>query len=273
MSKDPLGDRIKRQYERRCRHFLPRRSYIVIRVDGRAFHTFTRNCERPFDRELIADMNATAVALCDKISGAQFAFVQSDEVSVLVTDFQSNQTEAWFDNSQSKMESLSASIATAAFNKSRLTRLAGRFGPLVLETEEWAEFDSRVFLVPDVNEAANVFIWRQQDATRNSIQMVAQAHFSHHEIEGMSTSQMQEKLWQERGINWNDFDAMLKRGRFVEKQVHRETVEYTDQRTGENQVAECVQRGEWVVVEPPIFTQCRAWLMRRIPVIEPYMGD
>lgn len=273
MSKDPLGDRIKRQYEHRCRHFLPRRSYIVVRVDGRAFHTFTRHCKRPFDEELIADMNATAIALCEKVTGAQFAFVQSDEVSVLVTDFASNQTEAWFDNSQSKMESVSASIATAAFNRSRLTRLAALSGAVVLATEEWAEFDSRAFLVPDVNEVANVFVWRQQDATRNSIQMVAQAHFSHHELEGITTNQMQEKLWQERGINWNDFDAMLKRGRFVEKRTYLADVPYTDRRTGEQRIAEGVERSEWSVVEPPIFTQNRAWLMSRIPVIVPYSGD
>lgn len=272
MSKDALGDRIKRQYEHRCRHFLLRRSYVVIRVDGRAFHTFTRNCNRPFDDDLIADMNAAAIALCEKISGAQFAYVQSDEISVLVTDFQSNQTEAWFDNSQSKMESVSASIATAAFNKSRMTRLAARSGPQILATEDWAEFDSRAFLVPDVNEVANVFIWRQQDAARNSIQMIAQTHFEHREVEGKTTNQLQEKLWQEQGINWNDYDALLKRGRFVEKQQRTMNVEYVDRVSGQLSVAEGVQRSEWNVIAPPIFTQQRAWLMERIPQIAPYCG-
>jgi tRNA(His) guanylyltransferase len=273
LSKDPLGDRIKRQYEHRCRHYLPRRSYVIIRVDGRAFHTFTRHCQRPFDHELIGDMNAVAVALCEQISGAQFAFAQSDEVSLLVTDFQSNQTEAWFDNSQSKMESLSASIATVAFNRSRLTRLVRQQGVEAMEAQTaWAAFDSRAFLVPDINEVANTFLWRQQDATRNSIQMVAQAHFGHHELEGMSTDQMQEKLWQERGINWNDIAPMLKRGRFIEKQTVTSDVEYTDKNTGEKQVAHNVKRSHWVVVEPPVFTQCRDWLMRRIPRIAPYPG-
>lgn len=271
MSKDPLGDRIKRQYENRCRHYLPRRSYVIIRVDGRAFHTFTRHCQRPFDQELIGDMNAVAVALCEKISGAQFAFVQSDEVSVLVTDFQSNQTEAWFDNSQSKMESLSASIATTAFNRSRLTRLVRQRGVEAMESETaWAEFDSRAFCLMDINEVANTFLWRQQDATRNSIQMVAQAHFSHHELEDMSTDQMQEKLWQERGINWNDLAPMLKRGRFIEKQTVTRDVEYMDKKTGATRIAHNVKRSDWGVVEPPIFTQCRDWLMRRIPRIVPY---
>ena len=274
MSKDPLGDRIKRQYEHRCRHYLPRRSYIVIRVDGRAFHTFTRHCQRPFDLELIADMDAVAIALCEQIMGAQFAFVQSDEVSVLVTDFQSNQTEAWFDNSQSKMESLSASLAAVAFNRSRLTRQVKQRGVEAMEAgTAWAAFDSRAFLVPDVNEAANVFIWRQQDATRNSIQMVAQAHFNQRELEGVSADQMQEKLWQERGINWNDFDARLKRGRFIEKQTFIKNVEYTDKKTGQARVAESVERSEWGVIAPPVFTQNRAWLMNRIPLIEPYMGE
>ncbi len=274
MTKDALGDRIKRQYEHRCRHYLPRRSYEIVRVDGRAFHTFTRDCVRPFDHELITDMNAGAISLCEKISGAQLAFAQSDEVSVLVTDFQSNQTEAWFDNNQSKIESLSASIATAAFNRSRLTRLVKERGAEAMEASAaWAEFDSRAFLVPDVNEVANVFIWRQQDATRNSIQMVAQAHFSHRELEGIGVDQMQERLWQERGINWNDFPATLKRGRAIEKQTSTRPVEYTDRQTGELRVAPDVQRSEWAVVEPPIFTQSRSWLMQRIPRIEPYMGE
>lgn len=272
MSKDPLGDRIKRQYEHRCRHYLPRRSYVIIRVDGRAFHTFTRHCERPFDRELIADMNAVAVALCEQIPGAQFAFTQSDEVSVLLTDFQSMQTEAWFDNNQSKLESLSASLATVAFNRSRLNRLVPRHGVEAMELREaWAAFDSRAFLVPDVNEVANVFIWRQQDATRNSIQMVAQAHFRHEELEGVGTNEMQEKLWQERGINWNDFEVSLKRGRFVERQTVVRTVEYVEKQTGQTKVVEGVERHEWIVVDPPIFTQQRAWLMNRIPMIEPYI--
>ncbi len=272
MSKDPLGDRIKRQYEHRCRHYLARRSYVIIRVDGRAFHTFTRHCERPFDRELIADMNAVAVALCEQIPGAQFAFTQSDEVSVLLTDFQSMQTEAWFDNNQSKLESLSASLATVAFNRSRLNRLVQRHGVEAMQQREaWAAFDSRAFLVPDVNEVANVFIWRQQDATRNSIQMVAHAHFRHEELEGIGTDEMQEKLWQERGINWNDFEVSLKRGRFIERQTVVRTVEYVEKQTGQTKVVEGVERHEWAVVDPPIFTQQRAWLMDRIPTIEPYI--
>ncbi|HLJ56619.1 MAG TPA: tRNA(His) guanylyltransferase Thg1 family protein [Chthonomonadaceae bacterium] len=273
MQYDALGSRIKRQYEQRCRHFLPRRSYIVIRVDGRAFHEFTRDCARPFDWDLIGDMNAVGLALCGAISGTQLAFIQSDEVSVLVTDFRSLHSEAWFDNNQSKIESITASIATAAFNRSRFRRLAACSGVEALEREAWAEFDSRAFLVPDVNEVANVFVWRQQDAVRNSIQMVAHAHFSHAELEGKSTDALQEMLWQTHGINWNDYDPSLKRGRFVERQTRIGAVEYVDKRTGQPARAEGVERHEWVIVTRPTFTRDRAWLMGRIPRVDAEWGE
>lgn len=274
LAKDDLGDRIKNHYERRYRHYLPRRSYTIIRVDGRAFHTFTAGCKRPFDEELIADMNAVAISLCEKITGAQFAFVQSDEVSVLVTDFQSLQTEAWFDNNQSKLESLSASIATTAFNRSRLTRSVRRDGVAAMESATaWAEFDSRAFSITDVNEVANVFVWRQLDATRNSVQMVAHAHFRSEELEGLNIDQLQEMLWTRRGINWNDLDPMLKRGRFVEKQSVTADVAYSDRQTGETRVAVAVERSQWVVVAAPVFTKSRGWLMQRIPLMAPYPGE
>ena len=123
MNQDSLGDRIKRDYENRTRFLLPRRTYTLSRVDGKAFHTYTRGCVRPYDLDLMSDMDATAKALCEQIGGARFAFVQSDEISVLLTDFDTAQTEAWFDLNLQKMASISASIATAAFNQYRIRRV------------------------------------------------------------------------------------------------------------------------------------------------------
>lgn len=109
-----LGDRMKKQYEDRSRIYLQRRTYTIIRIDGKAFHTYTQGLERPFDSKFCRDMDKTAEFLCRNIQGAQFAFVQSDEISILLTDFETIATEAWFDANLQKMCSVSASLATAS---------------------------------------------------------------------------------------------------------------------------------------------------------------
>ena len=119
--KDSLGDRIKGHYENRFRHHLPRRSYTILRVDGKAFHTYTRGCERPFDFALMEDMDFTAKAMCEQIQGCKLAYVQSDEISLVLTDFDTLQTDAWFDGNIQKMVSISAAIATAEFNATAFT--------------------------------------------------------------------------------------------------------------------------------------------------------
>jgi tRNA(His) 5'-end guanylyltransferase len=256
--KDPLGDRMKADYEGRTRFFLPRRTYSLIRLDGKGFHAYTRGCARPYDLDLMADMDTTAVALCERVEGAKLAFVQSDEISLLLTDFATAQTEAWFDGNLQKICSVSASIATAHFNHARRRRIAADDAAL-------AYFDSRVWTIPQRTEVYNYFLWRQQDCARNSISMTAQAHFAHALLHGKSSNELQELLWQEKGINWNDMPAGFKRGRVIERVPVTKDVEYVDQRTGETRRQENVTRHEWRVVEPPIFSQDRAWLMERIP--------
>jgi tRNA(His) 5'-end guanylyltransferase len=118
--RDDLGNRMKENYENRTRISLPRRSYTVIRIDGKAFHTYTKGLNRPFDRRLIEDMNATAAYLCKNIMGAKLAYVQSDEISIVITDFEDISTQAWFDNNLQKMCSVAASMATSEFNRLRL---------------------------------------------------------------------------------------------------------------------------------------------------------
>ncbi len=199
---DTLGDRMK-GYESASDYKLIRRMPMIIRVDGKAFHTLTRKMNKPWDIKFILTMQHTALGVISKIQGAKLAYAQSDEISFLVTDYDELNTESWFGKRKSKMESISAAYASVFFNAHN-TYLASSF-------DELAVFDSRAFVIPK-EEVTNYFIWRQQDATRNSIQSLAQFHFSHKDIQNLNTSQLQEKLFSEKDINWNDIDTNLKRG-------------------------------------------------------------
>jgi tRNA(His) guanylyltransferase len=155
---DHIGFRMKDQYEDRTRFSLPRRTYSIIRIDGKAFHTFTKGFERPYDTDLMDMMDTTARELCKSIQGAQFAYTQSDEISILLTDFDTIHTDAWFDGNIQKIVSISASIATAEFNyaldriyvdrvdkEKDLTKFRTNNGLRI----GLALFDSRVFTIPD----------------------------------------------------------------------------------------------------------------------------
>ena len=218
---------------------------------------------------LSEDMDFTAVALCKQIEGAQLAYVQSDEISLLVTDFADNQTQAWFDGNLQKLASISASIATAHFNSFRwqrtLLNTEDAENSLNLLREPTAYFDSRAFTIPDPTEVQNYFIWRQQDASRNSISMTAQAHLPHERLQGKTSDEMQEMLWQEKGINWNDMPGGFKRGRCVIREAVVQDKEYVDKRTGETRTAAGVERYVWEPVVPPVFTRDREWLQSYIP--------
>ena len=272
--KDELGDRMKQNYENRTRYYLPRRTYTMIRLDGKSFHSYTKGCDRPFDNRLMWTMDMTAKALCEQIQGAKIAFVQSDEISILLTDFEDNQTEAWFDGNIQKICSISASVATAAFNKYAVNKMEtysnGLSGGVVwyndtLANKPPAMFDSRVFTIPDRKEVCNYFIWRQKDSTRNSVSMAAQAEFPHKELQRKSSDQMQEMLFQERGINWNDYPVGFKRGRCVVPVKIFDDVTYIDKRTGEEKKVENVERSVWRTVDPPVFTQNWDWMEQYIP--------
>jgi tRNA(His) guanylyltransferase len=204
--KDDLGNRMKDQYENRTRFLLPRRTWTVIRVDGKAFHTFTRDLEEVYDLALVDSLNYAATKLCEEAQGALFAYLQSDEISVVLQDFKDERTQAWFDGNVQKIASVSASIVTARFNQ--------YFNGF---DEKVATFDARVFTIPDPIEVENYFIWRQKDATRNSIQSLGRAHFSHHVLEGKNCGQIQDLLFHEKKINWNDCPTEFKRGRVVER--------------------------------------------------------
>lgn len=247
-----LGDRMKR-HEAAYRAVLPRRTYTVIRVDGRAFHSYLRGAAKPFDDDFMADMDAVAEALCAEVAGAVFAYTQSDEISLLVTDFGSEQTEPWFGGVMAKQLSISASLATAVLNARRPGRRA--------------LFDSRVFTLSDPVEVANYFLWRQRDAVRNSISMAAQAHFSHRRLNGVSTGGMQEMLWSEAGVNWNDYPDGCKRGRVTVRRTGERPVEYVDKRTNKT-VRTTAVRSWWETSPAPQFTtHPGSWLAQTIPAL------
>jgi len=252
MKKDDIGNRMKSSYEDRARFFLPRRSHTIIRIDGKAFHTYTRGLSRPFDDGFIEDMDATARYLCKNIQGAKFAYVQSDEISILLTDYDKITTDAWFDNNVQKMASVSASMATRAFNEARLKRVGiNVISPNITPQMKWAEFDSRVFQIPEWIEVENYFIWRQQDCVRNSISSVAQSLYSHKELNGKNTTEMQEMIFQ-KGINWNDYDPRYKRGRSIVKEEY----------IGDS----AVPRHRWVSVGCPILTQEKEFISQAIKI-------
>jgi tRNA(His) 5'-end guanylyltransferase len=256
--KEELGNRMKEFYEDRFRTKLPRRAYTIIRIDGKAFHTYTKGLERPFDDGLIKDMNNTAIFLCKNIMGAKMGYVQSDEISILLTDFDTLDTQSWFDYNIQKMVSIASSLATSEFNRLRIDRyikekynsgisnITYRFMENLSNIKQ-AQFDARVFQIPSRIEVENYFIWRQQDATRNSISSVAQSLYSHKELNGVKTNEMQEMIFQ-KGINWNDYDFRKKRGAVIGKV--------------EVQVEGGAIRNRWEVIDTPIFTQDREFFTK-----------
>lgn len=272
-----ISDRMKENYENRTRILLPRRSYTIIRVDGKAFHTYTRGLVSPFDAGLIEDMNLTASYLCQNITGARFAYVQSDEISVLLTDFGDPSTQAWFDNNLQKMASIAASMATARFNQLRFLRKSkgyqipfgnegekkGNLDYSQMENFQLAMFDARVFQIPQKLEVENYFIWRQQDATRNSIQSVARSLYSQSELDKKKTNEMQEMIF-EKGVNWNDYSSREKRGALITKHTYVND-KNLEENPGLEIYIEDVVRTRWEPLETPIFTQDKEFLSNRIP--------
>lgn len=226
--KDELGKRMKEQYEKRTRTFLPRRTYTIVRLDGKAFHTYTKRFKRPFDETFASIMDKTALKLLKEVQGCKLTYTQSDEISLLLTDFESIHTEAWFDGNIQKIASVSASIATAEFNRLVIHNEVSNFKPIgeVLHMPS-AHFDARVFTIPDPTEVVNYFVWRQKDAVRNSISMTAQSLVSHKELHGKSQSDMQELIYQ-HGHNWNDMSPRFKRGGFAHKGLKMIDIQYSN---------------------------------------------
>ena len=274
---DELGDRMKEQYENRTRISLPRRTYTIIRLDGKAFHTYTRGLDKPFDKGLYEDMDKAIIAMMCEVQGVKFAYTQSDEISLLLTDFALPTTSAWFDGNLQKMVSVAASIITAEFNMLRVKRSMGsHFHPNLMPNS--AYFDGRAFTIPDRIEVMNYFIHRNQDCSRNSVSMVAQSHFSHKQLNGKSTAEMQEMLMKDKDVNWSYYPDELKNGRLIVKEEYMipsvlpktETQLVRDESDGIASTPNTfyAPRTRWVSKPAWKFTQDKERLLEMIPKYE-----
>ena len=231
-----------KKYENVSKNTLMTKVPVAIRIDGKAFHTFTKGFNRPFDKLLIKSMQETMKYLCENIQGCVLGYTQSDEITLILTDYSKLETSAWFDYKVQKLCSISASMATMKFNQyfyeqamnifcdfengniprfeegyytdKNIMELANVDDGVKLKYFEncgKALFDSRCFNIPK-EEVVNLIYWRQQDAIRNSIQMVGCANFNHKELKYKSCNDIQNMLFTEKGINWNDIPTHLKRG-------------------------------------------------------------
>lgn len=236
--RDDLGIRMKTFYEQIPKTKLMRRCPVAIRIDGKAFHTFTRGFQKPFDEVLIKSMQETMKYLCENIQGCVFGYTQSDEITLILVDYKKLTSSAWFDYEVQKICSIAASMATMAFNKA-FEKNVKSFDLLLAyndcgdDTEENRKlldiynkavdkgemFDCRCFNIPK-EEVTNLIYWRQLDASRNSIQMVGQANFSHKELQNKSCNEIQDMLMTQKGIDWNDLPIYQKRGSCCVKENH-----------------------------------------------------
>ena len=218
---DDLGVRMKTFYEQIPKTKLMRRCPVAIRIDGKAFHTFTRGFQKPFDDLMVKSMQATMKYMCENIQGCVLGYTQSDEITLILVDYKKLNSSAWFDYEVQKLCSISASMATMAFNKFFYNMVMketagdefteGIAGIHLNAAEKGAMFDARAFNIPK-EEVTNLIYWRQVDAKRNSIQSVGQAYFSHKELDKKSSDMIQCMLFEERCVNWNDCLTHLKRG-------------------------------------------------------------
>lgn len=239
---DSLGDRMK-AYESAYRFVLPNRLPVIIRIDGKAFHTYTKGCKRPFDTTFMEVMNEAAIELCSEVQGSQLAYVQSDEISLLVHSYKRLCSSAWFDNQIQKMVSVAASIAGSCVT----AESSHIFGKL-----KRARFDARAYVVPE-SDVCNYFLWRQQDATRNSVLTAARSMFSHSALNGKSCAKLLDMML-ENGTNWNDLPTEQKRGRCVA----RVQVDVNG-----------TLRSKWTVDrEVPIFSQNRSYINQHLVIEE-----
>ncbi len=273
---DDLGVRMKTFYEQIPKTKLMRRCPVAIRIDGKAFHTFTRGFQNPFDEVLIKSMQETMKYLCENIQGCVLGYTQSDEITLILVDYKKLTSSAWFDYEVQKICSIAASMATMAFNKffekyvdeyrfSKWDGVSkykdgtwGYIQTLLNAVDKGAMFDCRCFNIPK-EEVTNLIYWRQLDASRNSIQMVGQANFSHKELQNKSCNDIQDMLMTQKGINWNDLPTYQKRGSCCIKE------EYAVNDNGEEVEVDCITdvdepvesvafRSRWIIdTDIPIF--------------------
>jgi tRNA(His) 5'-end guanylyltransferase len=241
-----LGDRMK-SYEDAVGPVLLRRTPVIIRVDGKAFHTFTKRItpetdflyqEGHFSPSLHGVMTRTAIEVCKEMQNVVLAYTQSDEISFLLKDWNTHDTQQWFDGKVQKIVSVTAAMITAHFNKLWPAWFEGTGSGLAL-------FDARAFNVP-LQDVDNYFVWRQRDMLRNSVSFIARQYFSHKQLHGKNRQQVIEMLANERGVNWNSYPLWEQRGSCIVKHP-------TDSQQG------------WIIDDDiPIFQEDREYIMSKL---------
>ena len=269
MDTSDLAKRMK-GYEQRNRYYLQRRLPVILRLDMRSGHSFTKGFARPFDEVFIKSMQETAKYLCENIQGCKLSYQQSDEITLVLVDYDKLDTDCFFDYRVDKLCSIAASMATMAFNNAfglnvdkEVLEFSDKDANIINQDKyklylthlnaalKGAMFDCRCFNIPK-EEVTNCIYWRQLDASRNSIQMVGQANFSHKELQNKSCNDIQDMLMTQKGINWNDLPTYQKRGSccvrnkiVVSSDGIMETAQLRDTSKSEN---------EWIIdKEIPIF--------------------
>lgn len=238
---------------------VPNDQYVVLRLDGRSFHRYTRGLERPYDLQFMSDMDATAVALCREIAGARCAYVQSDEISLLITAFTDGATNAMIDEScdlmfggrVQKLVSISAAIASATFN-ARRSHLTDTFGL----------FDSRVLTLETVDDVHAYFEHRQFDCQKNAVTMSASTVATHHELIGVRTVDRAQMIPGGRDA----IPGAFLYGRLVERVSSPDTATFKHGRTGQMQTVS-FDRNEWRAAPASVFG-VGAHLRDLIPTVE-----
>ena len=271
--KDSLGDRMKENYENRSKTYLVRRTPVIVRLDGKSFHTFTKGFKKPYDEIFHNAMNNTLKYLCENIQGCKFGYTQSDEITLLLMDDDTLTTDAFFDYNVQKVCSITASMATMAFNKFFNKFFNEIFIYSIDESKTYVDalsnkigiamFDSRCFNIPR-EEIENCFIWRQQDCTRNAIQMLGQTNFSHKELQGKSCNDIQDMLMLQKGINFNDMPTEFKRGVCCVKEIYYPA---SAPRYEDCDIDASTVRTRWIIDKNiPIFTQDRLYIYNSIEI-------
>lgn len=266
-----LNKRMK-MYEGCYKTIITPRSYVIIRLDGKNFSTYTSKMNKPFDSKFTDAMHETAKALCDKFN-AKFAYTQSDEISLLITEIGGgNESQPELGNVLQKLCSLTASVATAKFNNIVLQQIMAEepaytdMYEVIIQEQTLAYFDSRVFVVPNEDEVFNHMVWRQQDASRNSVSMAAHELLGHKATMNRSGAEKQEMMFQEKGVNWDKYPVKFKRGVVIFKEEYDKEVPLHDGHEFVESVTQTVKRKRWAVdLETPIFTKEREYLTNLIP--------
>ena len=270
MDRSDLANRMKEFYETIPKTRLMRRCPVVVRLDMRAGHTFCRGFERPFDELFIKSMQETAKYMCENVQGCVLSYQQSDEISLILVDYKKLNSSAFFDYEVQKVCSITASIATMAFNKyfeeevrynsdifyepwNHDEKEKKLFSSYFKSIKKGAMFDSRCFNIPK-EEVTNYIYWRQLDASKNSVQMVGQANFSDKELHKKTTNQIQDMLMTQKGINWNDFPTYQKRGSCCIKEVYYVGKNGEEVPVEDSNKDDVTKRSRWIIDKNiPIF--------------------